>query len=132
MSVQPITGDWEALLGAADIHGAARQLAEHCTIKEQSENRISLVLAERSAHLNTEQVRGRLETAIGEHLGRRLRLEIASGAPPVATPAEIREAGEDQRMREARESIEQDPNVKAVQTAFDAVVETDTIQPMEK
>jgi hypothetical protein len=35
-------------------------------------------------------------------------------------------------MREARESIEQDPNVKAVQTAFDAVVETDTIQPMEK
>lgn len=135
VSVQPIIGDWEALLGAADIHGAARQLAEHCTIKEQSENRISLVLAERSAHLNTEQVRGRLETAIGEHLGRRLRLEIATGAPPVApvaTPAQIREAGEDQRMREARESIEQDPNVKAVQTAFDAVVETDTIQPMEK
>ncbi len=132
VSVQPITGNWEALLGAADIHGAARQLAEHCTIKEQSENRISLILAERSSHLNTEQVRGRLEAAIGEHLGRRLRLEIASGAPPVATPAQIREAGEDQRMREARESIEQDPNVKAVQAAFDAVVETDTIRPMEK
>ncbi len=132
VSVQPIAGNWEALLGAADIHGAARQLAEHCTIKEQSENRISLILAERSAHLNTEQVRGRLEAAIGEHLGRRLRLEIASGAPSVATPAEIREAGEDQKMRKARESIEQDPNVKAVQAAFDAVVETDTIQPMEK
>jgi DNA polymerase-3 subunit gamma/tau len=132
VSVQPITGNWEALLGAADIHGAARQLAEHCTIKEQSENRISLILAERSAHLNTEQVRGRLEAAIGEHLGRRLRLEIVSGAPPVATPAQIREAGEDQRMREARESIEQDPNVKAVQAAFDAVVETDSIRPMEK
>jgi len=132
VSVQPITGDWEALLGAAEIHGAARQLAEHCTIKEQSGNRIALVLAERSAHLNTEQVRGRLEAALGEHLGRRLRLDIAAGAPPVATPAQIREAGEDQRMREAREAIEQDPNVKAVQAAFDAVVEPDTIQPMEK
>ena len=132
VSVQPITGDWEALLGAADIHGAARQLAEHCTIKEQSRNRIALVLAEKSAHLNTEQVKGRLEAALGEHLGRDLRLEIAAGAPPVATPAQSREADEDQRMREAREAIEQDPNVKAVQAAFDAVVEADTIQPMEE
>ena len=132
VSVQPITGDWEALLSSAEIHGAARQLAEHCTIKEQSGNRIALVLAEECAHLNTKQVKGRLETALGQHLGRRLKLEIATGEPPVATPAQIREAGEDQRMRKAREAIEQDPNVKAVQATFDAVVEADSIRPMEK
>ena len=132
VSVQPITGDWEALLSSADIHGAARQLAEHCTIKEQSGNRIALVLAEECAHLNTKQVKGRLETALGEHLGQRLKLEIATGKPPVATPAQVREAGENQRMRKAREAIEQDPNVKAVQAAFDAVVEADSIRPMEK
>ncbi len=132
VSVQPITGEWEALLSSADIHGAARQLAEHCTIKEQSGNRIALVLAEECAHLNTKQVKGRLETALGRHLGRRLKLEIAAGEPPVATPAQIREAGEDQRMREARKAIEQDPNVKAVQATFDAVVEADSIRPMEK
>ncbi len=132
VSVQPITGDWEALLSSADIHGAARQLAEHCTIKERSGNRITLVLAEDCAHLNTTQVKGRLETALGEHLGQRLKLEIAAGKPSVATPAQIREAGEDQRMRKARAAIEQDPNVKAVQAAFDAVVEADSIRPMEK
>ena len=71
-------------------------------------------------------------SGIGQHLGQRLKLEIATGEPPVATPAQIREAGEDQRMRKAREAIEQDPNVKAVQAAFDAVVEADSIRPMEK
>jgi DNA polymerase-3 subunit gamma/tau len=91
-----------------------------------------LILDEESAHLNTTQVKGRLEAELREHLGRELRLEIGAGAPPVATPAQIREAGEDQRMRSAREAIEQDPNVKAVQAAFDAVLETDSIQPTEK
>ena len=65
-------------------------------------------------------------------MGQPLKLEIAAGKPPVATPAQIREAGEDQRMRKARAAIEQDPNVKAVQAAFDAVVEADSIRPMEK
>ena len=132
VSVQPITGDWGALLKSIELHGAARQLAEHCTLKEQSGNRIALVLAEDCAHLNTVQVKGRLETALGEHLGQRLKLEIVAGKPPVATPAQIREAGEDQRMRKARAAIEQDPNVKAVQAAFDAVVEVDSIRPTDK
>jgi DNA polymerase-3 subunit gamma/tau len=132
VSVQPITGDWEALLNSADIHGAALQLAEHCTLKEQSGNRIALVLTPKCAHLNTRQVRGRLETALGEHLGQRLKLEIAAGEPPDATPAQIREAGADLRMRKAREAIEQDPNVKAVQAAFDAVVEEDSVRPMKE
>lgn len=132
VSAQPITGDWETLLNSANIRGAARQLAEHCTVKDQSGNRIVLILAEENAHLNTVQVKGTLSTALGEHLGRKLRLEIGAGSPPVATPAQLRKTGEDQRMGKAREAIEQDPNIQAVQAAFDAVLETDSIQPVEK
>ncbi len=132
VSAQPITDDWETLLNSANIRGAARQLAEHCTVKDQSGNRIVLILAEENAHLNTVQVKGTLSTALGEHLGRKLRLEIGTGSPPVATPAQLRETGEDQRMGKAREAIEQDPNIQAVQAAFDAVLETDSIQPVEK
>jgi hypothetical protein len=32
-------------------------------------------------------------------------------------------------MRAARESIENDPNVRAAQAAFDATLEADTIRP---
>ena len=51
------------------------------------------------------------------------------GAQP--TPAEQRKASETQRMRKAREAIERDPAVKGFQDAFDAVVEADTIEPIE-
>ena len=66
---------------------------------------------------------------MSSHLGHRLSLRITTGDPPRATPAEIRRANEDERMRETREAIEQDPNIQAVQAAFDAVLEPDSIQP---
>ena len=124
-------GEWGRLLSSANISGAARQLAEHCTVEKQSDDRIVLILAEENAYLNTPQVKGRLEAALREHLGRELRLNIGTGATRVATPAELREAGEDQRISNAREAIEQDPNVRAVQAAFDAILEADSIQPAE-
>lgn len=123
--------DWERLLQAADVTGAARQLAEHCAMKQAGERRLELVMSQENVHLNTQQVRTRLESALSEHLGRPISLSIATGEPPAATPAQIRKAGENERMRKAREAIEQDPNVKAVQSAFDAVLEADSIQPVD-
>jgi hypothetical protein len=49
--------------------------------------------------------------------------------PCAGTPAEIRRASEDDKMRRTREAIESDPNIQAVQAAFDAVLEPDSIQP---
>ena len=68
------------------------------------------------------------EAALREQHGRDLRLVITVGQPPRPTPAEVRRANESARMREAREAIETDPNVKAVQGAFDATLEPDSIR----
>ena len=89
---------------------------------------MQLVLPADKSHLNTQQLRARLETALREHFGRELRLTIVSGTPARPTPAEIRKSNEDERMRGARESIEGDANVKALQAAFGATVEADSIR----
>ena len=123
--------DWGRLLSEADVRGAARQLGEHCALEQRSGNRLSLVLAPDNAHLNTDQVRGRLQSALRERLGDAVTLTISVGELPGATPAQIRAAGEDERMRSAREAIERDPAVKEVQAAFDAVLEADSIQPRD-
>jgi DNA polymerase-3 subunit gamma/tau len=65
-------------------------------------------------------------------LGREIRLVITAGDPPRPTPAEKRRATESERMRAAREALEQDPTIKAVQEAFDAVLEPDSIQPAQQ
>ena len=79
-------------------------------------------------HLNTQQLRTRLEAALREQYGRDVKLSIAVGQPSRPTPAESRRTNESARMREARETIESDPNVKAIQATFDATLEPDSIR----
>ncbi len=120
---------WGQLLSESDVRGAARQLAEQCVLNDYVNNKIALILAAEHAHLNTDQVRGRLEEALAQRLGRKLVVSIEIGDASVGTPAEIRVAGENKLMREAREAISSDPAIKEAQKAFDAIVEADSIQP---
>jgi DNA polymerase-3 subunit gamma/tau len=124
--------DWRELLTAAELRGAARRLANHCEIEQFAANRLKLILASDKGHLLTEQIRSRLESELARHLGRELTVSIKLGKPPRATPAEIMLANETQRMRDAREAVENDANVQAMQSAFDAVVEADSIRPIDE
>jgi DNA polymerase-3 subunit gamma/tau len=116
---------------AAGLRGAVGNLADHCELASANGDRLELVLVRDKANFNTEQLRQRLEEALSQFLGRRLSVAITAGEPPRATPAEIRRSGEDARMRHTREAIERDPNIRAVQAAFDAVLEPDSIRPAE-
>ncbi len=123
--------DWPALVAGAELRGGARQLADHCELAAMTGSRLELILTAEKEALNTQQLRERLQAAIGQYLGRRVTLNITPGTPPRPTPAERRAASENARMRRARESMERDPNVKAAQDAFGAVLEPDSIRPMD-
>jgi DNA polymerase-3 subunit gamma/tau len=127
---EPIA-DWHKLVRAAGLRGAVRNLADHCELGSSEGNRLELVLMRDKSNFNTDQLRQRLEQALAEHLGRPLALRISPGDPPRATPAEIRRANEDAQMRKTRQAIEQDPTLRAVQSAFDAVLEPDSIRPAQ-
>jgi DNA polymerase-3 subunit gamma/tau len=122
------TLDWAAVVQSLDLRGPARQLADSCDLKSSAGGVWQLVLPADKEHLNTQQLRTRLEAALREQHGRDLKLSIAIGQPARATPAELRRTNESARMREAREAIESDANVKAIQAAFDATLESDSIR----
>ena len=122
------TSDWAAVVQSLDLRGPARQLADSCDLKSNAGGAWQLVMPADKEHLNTQQLRTRLEAALREQHGRDLKLSISVGQPSRATPAELRQANESTRMREAREAIESDANVKAIQAAFDATLESDSIR----
>ena len=122
---------WHEFINESGITGAPRQLAEHCAIKDSTGDRLALVLASDNAHLNTERVSKRLMEQLQERFSGHVSVKIEVGEPPSATPAQIRAKGESERMRKARASIEADPVVKTLQTEFDAVLEVDSIRPLE-
>jgi DNA polymerase-3 subunit gamma/tau len=121
--------DWPTLLRSLDLRGPARQLADHCDLQSHSGSAWQLVLPADKQHLNTQQLRGRIESALREHFGRELRLAIVAGTPSRPTPADLRLASENERMRAAREAIENDPNVRALQEQLGATLEADSIRP---
>jgi DNA polymerase-3 subunit gamma/tau len=131
-SLVDAAGDWPALLQAAGIRGPARGLAEHCVVASVDGSRLELTLATDKADFNTEKLRERLRSALSAYVGSEIRLAIAVGTPEAATPAQIHEDSESRRMQATREAIEADPTVRAVQAAFDAVLEPDSIQPAGK
>jgi DNA polymerase-3 subunit gamma/tau len=120
--------DWAQIVRVLDLRGPARQLADSCDLKSNADGSWQLVVRTDKEHLNTQQLRTRLEAALREQFGRELKLAISVGQPSRPTPAELRRANESARMREARETIEQDPNVKAVQAAFEATLEAESIR----
>ena len=119
---------WPSLVQSVRLRGAVRSLADNCEMASAAGGRVELVLARDKANFNTDQLRQRLEEALTAHLGGRISLRIVVGDPPRATPAEVRRASEDEQMRRTREAIEKDPNIQAVQAAFDAVLEPDSIK----
>ena len=128
---QPAGLDWPLIIERMDIRGATRQLAEHSVVTARESGNWLLTLSKNSDHLNTDQIRARLAGALSDHVGKPVRVTVTVGTPDQPTPADLRAAREDQRMRDARTAIEKDPNVRALQDAFDAVVEADSIQPIE-
>jgi DNA polymerase III subunit gamma/tau len=123
-----VPADWATVVQSLDLRGPARQLADSCDLKANAGGVWQLVMPADKEHLNTQQLRARLEAALREQHGRDLKVSIAVGQPSRATPAEVRRANESTRIREARESIENDANVKALQAAFDATLEPDSIR----
>jgi DNA polymerase-3 subunit gamma/tau len=121
--------EWSALLRELDLRGPARQLADQCDLQSMTSGAWQLVLPADKQHLNTQQLRARLEAALKEHVGRELRINILVGTPARPTPADLRRTNENERMREVREAIETDPNVQALQAQLDATLEADSIRP---
>jgi DNA polymerase-3 subunit gamma/tau len=123
-----VPADWPSVVQRLDLRGPARQLADSCDLQSNQGGAWQLVVPADKEHLNTQQLRARLEAALREQFGRDLRLTIAVGKTARPTPAEVRRSNESVRMREVRETLEADPNVKAVQAAFEATLEPDSIR----
>jgi DNA polymerase III subunit gamma/tau len=122
------TPEWTGVVQSLDLRGPVRQLADSCDLKSSAGGAWQLVVPVEKEHLNTQQLRTRLEAALREQYGRDIKLSVTVGQPARPTPAELRRANESGRMREARETIEADPNVKAMQATFDATLEHDSIR----
>ena len=123
--------DWQQLVGQLKIGGMARMLAQHCELVRQDSDRLDLMVPEAHRHLLDKVYREKLQSALEEHFGRRLKLEFTLGAPTGNTPAEREDRERRARQERAIEAIDSDPFVCELVENFDGRVADDSVRPVE-
>ena len=134
-AVQPVVAsaddDWPALIEAMRLKGMLRELAMNCSVQSKQDDHWQLVLDSNHRQLFSKERLQRLEKSLCDCLQTRLRLEIDTQRSTDNTPAEQQRRTEETRQADAVSAITDDPNVKAIQKAFDATLHRETIRPVD-
>jgi DNA polymerase-3 subunit gamma/tau len=122
--------DWATIVSRLNLQGMVKQLAAHCALVGKQGNRVQLKLDADGEHFRTSALEEKLTQALSAYYGEPVRLEF-SVETAVDTIARQQKLAADQRMQQARASIESDPNVHALREVFGATVQPDSIRPAE-
>jgi DNA polymerase-3 subunit gamma/tau len=124
-------GNWAGLIGSMKLKGVLRELAVNCAIGRTDGDRWHLLLDPGHQQLLSKERQQRLEQQLRQRLQRDVRLEIEVEGGAEATPAQQARQEADMRQAAAIHAIESDPNIKAIQQAFDATLHPESIRPVE-
>jgi len=123
--------DWRTLVEAMQLKGVVRELAMNCAISQRDAGHWALVLDASHRQLLNKARQQRLQDALSACLQTQVQLEIDVAGEAADTPAQQQRAEMEMRQAAAVDTIQSDPNVKAIQKAFDATLHTDSIRPLD-
>ncbi len=122
--------DWRNLVGRIKVGGMARMLGDNCEFQALQGDNIELVVPEAHKHLVEKAYTDKLQAALGDYFGRKLRLRISTGGSG-KTPAEIENQERQASLAKAIESIDSDPFVRELVENFDARIKDTSIKPIQ-
>jgi len=120
---------WDTLVPKLGLSGMAKAFVSHCTMTEQSDSAITLTLEKRHESLRTDSVFNKVETALSDHFGKPMSLQVAFSEANLASPAEKQRQQQERQQLEAETSIASDPVVEEIQNQFGAAIIPGSITP---
>lgn len=117
-------------LTASGLGGMARELAQHCALRQADAAEMTLVLAPEHRHLLMKPAQDKLQQALDTYYGRTIRLRIDVDAVSGDTPAAAAQKRKQARQAQAVAAIEQDAFVREAIDLFDATLVASSIKPV--
>lgn len=108
----------------------ARELGQHCELRDLSATQVVLRLSPRHRHLVMKPAQDKLQQALAEYFQRPLRLAVEVDEVSGATPASVAERDRRERQDRAIAAVEQDGFVRAIIETFDATLIESSIKPI--
>ena len=120
---------WAELCARLSLNGVTGQLAANCVVRGHTGTTVELGLNPEHAQLLTDGTRTKLEAALGDFLGRpiRLRVEIVSRGGEMESPAERDARESDERVERASRELREVPDYQDLLSRFEG--STRSIQP---
>ena len=121
--------DWRDIIDQMALAGLVKEVAGHCVLKEHTKEKIHLVLSPAQEHLLNHTQKDRLHAALKTRFGDNIKVIITVEDPNAETPAQKKAREEKERQLTAEQSLNRDPNVKALQDMFGATLDVKSIRP---
>lgn len=122
---------WAHMIDSMELTARLRQLAIHATIAEEStEEHLILCLDQSTKHLITDTAQQQLQQNISQYLSRQVSVTINTVEETVADPYQIQSHINDKRYDYAKELLEKDEIVQALQENFQASLDEDSISAL--
>lgn len=122
--------DWSQLAYSLSLTGLAQQLAAQLALVGVTDHQYQFTLDPSHRAVLNRSAQSRLEQALAEHAGRSIKVVIEVVRQQVETPASERQRLEQQRLDETEQKLRADPTVKALEGAFGAQLEPNSIEPL--
>lgn len=122
---------WSAQIEKLNVAKLVEQLALNAVKEEPASGQVRLLLRSSQRHLNTERAKEQLAEALSQLAGAPVTLEIIENDDKNRlTPLEIRQAIYDEKLAQARQSLQDDKNILQLRRLFGADLEDDSIRPL--
>lgn len=119
---------WSDLVTKLNVGRMVQQLALNSAF-EQNNHQVTLFLRQSQSHLDNPKAREQLAQAISELLGTDVELSIELSEKG-RSPLEWREGLYQQKLNQAKQSLNSDPNVTFICQRFAAVLDEESVRPL--
>ncbi|MDW1927096.1 MULTISPECIES: DNA polymerase III subunit gamma/tau [Vibrio] len=120
--------EWAKLISLMEIPKLVEQLALNSHYSKEGAT-VSLLLRSSQAHLNTDRAQAELLKALNTVLGEECHMSIEIGESG-ETPLELRDRLYQEKLQQALNSLENDPNVQFIERRFAAELDKDSVRPI--
>ena len=110
---------WPELCARLALNGVTGQLAANCVLRRHTEKTVDLGLSPEHAQLLTPGTRAKFESALGDYLGRPVRLRVEIAPRESESPAEHDARRESERVERASREIRDVPDYQDLLARFE-------------
>ena len=123
--------DWSKLAYELSLTGLAQQLAAQLALVEMRPDEYRFTLDPSHRAVLNRPAQTRLEQALTQRAGQSVTVHIEVIRQAAETPAKERQRQHQERLDQTTEQLQQDPTIKALEGAFGARLEPDSIESID-